>query len=90
MVIKALFNLIYNLFSAMTSPLQIPQFSPEVSQTLDSATQYIESGLSYVAAWTHWQFIIALFVLALAVGAFIRHYGLIMWILRKIPFLDVG
>lgn len=89
MVIKALFSLIYNIFNFISSPIQIPQFSPQVSQTLDSATQYIESGLSYVAYWTHWQFIIALFVLALAVGTFIRHYGLIVWILRKIPFLDV-
>ena len=90
MVIKLLFNLIYNIFYTMTSSIQIPQFSPEVSQTLDAATQYIESGLSYVAYWCHWQFIVALFVLALAVGSFIRHYGLILWILRKIPFLDIG
>lgn len=89
MIIKGLFQLIYNIFDTLTSSIDIPDLPSDINTTIESALGYIRGGFDYIRFFTHWDFLLLLLGVSLVVGTVFKTTGLLMWILRKIPFLGI-
>lgn len=89
MIIKGLFTLLYNLFDTLTSAIDIPNLPSDIDTTINSALGYIQGGFDYLRFFTHWNFLMILLGISLVVGTVFKSTGLLMWILKKIPFLGI-
>lgn len=89
MIIETLLNLIYNVFSVLTLPINIPSLPEEIHSFIQTALEYISTGVSLLANYTHIEYLLIMFGLILAVDIGIGVYHLVMWIIKKIPFLGM-
>lgn len=89
MIIKALMELVYNLFALLTTPINIPGLPDGVADMISSALEYIRTGLMLLANWTDLGYLLTLFALVVAVDAGLLLYKLVMWVLAKIPMLGI-
>lgn len=90
MIIETLMNILYKVFSALTSFINIPSLPVEISGYMDTALGYIGTGVQILATFTHLQYLLVLFGIILAVDVGIGIYHFVMWILKKIPMLGVS
>lgn len=89
MLIEALLNLIYTVLDFLFAPIHLPSLPEGVASFLASAMEYLQVGLSILAAYTDLNYLLALFGIIIAVDAAVLVYKLVMWILRKIPMLGI-
>ena len=88
MIIEALLNLIYGLMSVLMV-LNIPDMPAEVQSYINSFFDYLASGVGIVANYVPLDYLLVLFGVILAVDVGIMLYHFIMWIIKKIPMLNV-
>ncbi|MBQ8239825.1 MAG: hypothetical protein IJZ38_03145 [Bacteroides sp.] len=89
MIIKALMDLIYNLFVLLTSPISIPGLPDEVSGFISYALEYIRLGIGLLANWTDIGYLLVLFGIVVAVDVGVLLYKLVMWVIAKIPMIGI-
>ncbi len=90
MIIEGLLNILYNVFSALTSAIDIPSMPPEVMEYLNKALEYISVGLQILAVYTPLQYLLTLFGIVVAIEVGLKIYHFVMWVLKKIPMLGVS
>jgi len=90
MIVQALMDLVYGLFSLLTSPINIPSLPDGVASVLSMLTDALGTGLGLLACYTHLGYLITLFGLIVAVDAGLMIYKFVMWILRKIPMFGIS
>lgn len=90
MIIEALMQLVFNLFSLLTLPISIPSLPAEVGDVMQSFIEYLHIGISMFAAYFDIGYIMLLFSVVVAVDVGIMLYKFVMWILRKIPMLGMS
>lgn len=90
MIVQALLSVVLLMLNLLMIPFGLITFPSNVLSVMSSAVGYIAVGFRIVATYTHFSFLLDLFAIALSVGAFFRLYHLVMWILRKIPFLGIS
>lgn len=90
MIIKALIDIIYNVFSLLTTPINIPSMPEGVQDALNSFLEWMTVGLQLLANYTHLGYLVSLFGIVIAVDLGITIYKLVMWVLRKIPVIGVS
>lgn len=85
MIIEALLTLIHWLLDLLMTPIDIPSL-PEGAQTaLSRMYAYLADGLGIFAAFTHYQFIMALFAIVIVIDAALLVWKFIRWVIQKIP-----
>ena len=89
MIVTGLLDVVYTIFDLLTAGLNIPSMPEEVATVVSSVVQYLTFGISLLANWTHWGYLLVLFTLIVAVDAGILVYKGIMWFVRKIPVVDI-
>lgn len=89
MIIKGLMELIYNLFALLTAPINIPSLPDDVKSMITTALEYIQMGLGLLANWTDLSYLLVLFGIVAAVDVGMLLYKLVMWVLAKIPMLNI-
>lgn len=89
MIIDALLNVIYTIFSVLTAPINIPDLPLEVSEVISTAVEYIGTGIGVLSNYVNLPYLLTLFGIVVAVEAGILIYKLVMFFLRKIPMLGV-
>lgn len=89
MIVEALLNLVALLIGALLTPLRLASLPDRVLTVVQAGLGYVFNGFAIVAAYTHFDFLLALFAICVAVDAIMLTYKGIMWILRKIPFLSI-
>lgn len=89
MIIKLLIDLIYAVFSVLTAPINIPDLPTEVSSIVNSALEYIGLGIGLISNYTHLSYLLVLFGVVIAVDVGLWLYKLIMYLIHKIPMLNV-
>lgn len=89
MIIKALLDLIYSVFSLLTAPISIPGMPDEVKEFVATALDYIGTGIALLGNFTDIQYLLILFGITIAVDVGILLYKLVMWVIRKIPMLGI-
>lgn len=88
MIIEMLLDMIYNVISTLMI-LNIPDLPESVHGYIDTAFEYIVAGAGIVANYTPLDYLMVLFGVLLAIDAGILVYHLVMWIIKKIPFLGM-
>lgn len=90
MIIELLLNAILLLISAACIPLTLISFPSSVLSVIATAMTYITGGFRIVAFYTHFVYLLDLFAICISFDVLLRAYKVIMWILRKIPFLNIS
>lgn len=90
MIIKSLLNLLYNVFSALTSAISIPSLPENIETTLNAFLSDVEFGLQILANYTHLKYLLSLFGIVVAIEVGISIYHFVMWVLKKIPMLGIS
>lgn len=90
MIIEGLLNVLYNVFSALTSAINIPQIPEDIYSYIDTAVRYIGTGLKIVAVYTPLQYMLTLFGIVIAIEVGLKIYHFVMWVIKKIPMLGVS
>ena len=89
MIIEALINLIYKVFELLTSPIHIDKLPESVSNALSTGLEYISAGFGVVGQFTHLPYLLVLFGIIMAVDLAFLVYKVVMWVIKKIPFLGI-
>lgn len=89
MIVEALLNLIYGVFSVLTAPINIPDLPAEVSGVISTAVEYIGTGIGVLSNYVNLPYLLTLFGVVVAVEAGILIYKLVMFFVKKIPMLGV-
>lgn len=89
MIIELLMNLIYTVFEFLTTPIDIPDLPSKLASTIDTAFEYIYTGVGILGNYTHYHYLMSLFMVIVAVEVGIHLYQLVMFILKKIPMLNI-
>lgn len=88
-----MFNLIQKFFGWLLSPifnvLNFPVVPVELVQIIDQVFAYMKAGMGILNFFCPLSIIKPALVVFLAVYLVYHGYGLVMWILRKIPFIGV-
>ncbi len=88
MIIEALFNLIYKIFSGIFSGINIPPAPADFESALVDFLGYLEFSSNLINLVLPIN-LDAFFSAFFALFAFEKLYPVVMWILRKIPILNI-
>lgn len=89
MIIKALLDLLYSVFSVLTLPISIPAMPDGIIEFIATSLDYIGVGISIIANYCDISFLLTLFGIVIAVDVGILLYKVVMWVLKKIPMLGM-
>lgn len=89
MLVESLLNLLYSVFSLLTTPISIPQLPETVTESMNTFFDYVQAGVGILAAYTHIGYLLVLFGIIIAVDIGILLYKFVMWVIKKIPFLGI-
>lgn len=90
MIIELLLSALYNVFSLLTTPMNIPQLPENATQYITEFFGYLETGAGILANYTHFAYIMSLFGIIIAVDVGIKLYHFVMWVIRKIPMAGMS
>lgn len=89
MIIEGLLNLIIDFLKFIFSAVELPDLPSEVTELLDEFMKVIESGLGILNLFIDWDLLLLLIPVVLIITNFEVIWSLIMFIVRKIPFLGM-
>lgn len=89
MVINGLLQLLMLFLRVLFTPLKILAIPAEIGALLADIIIWLVKGAGVVAYYTHFPFIMACVTFCCAVEALYFGYKVVMWILRKLPFLGI-
>lgn len=89
MLIEGILAVIYNVFSVLTMPINIPSMPANVEAVMGEFLQWLQVGLQIVATFTHEGYLLVLFGIVVAVDVGVMLYKFVMWVLKKIPLLGI-
>lgn len=90
MLFQGLLNLLLWLFGAVLTMLEIPTFELDVAGIVAEFVAYIAVGVKILKAYTPYTFMLVLLGIVILIRAFEILYHFIMWILRKLPFVNIN
>ena len=90
MIIEELLTVLFNIFSKLTSGINIPPLPDDIVFYIDKVSEYFDSGLSILAVFTPLDYLLILVGIIVAVDVAISIYHLVMWILKKIPMAGIS
>lgn len=88
MIVNALMNLAYELLDIVLF-FDISSLPDEVFTYIDSFFEAIASAVGIVANYVPVPYFLKLFGIVIAVDFAVRGYKMLMWIIKKIPLLDI-
>lgn len=89
MIVSAVLDVLFNVFSALTSAINIPAMPAEVAGYMADAMEWITLGIGILGAYTHLSYLLILFGIVIAIDIAITLYHFVMWVIKKIPFLGM-
>ena len=89
MIVEALMQVVYTLFSLLTIAINIPSLPDGMEEFLQWTMYYAGTGGQIFAAYTDFGYLVSLFVVVLAVDSGLLIYKFIMWVIKKIPMLGI-
>lgn len=89
MIIKALLDLLFGVFSVLTLPINIPPLPDTAFSAITNVTQYIVTGVAILGCYVDISYLWILFMLVISIDIGIGVYRFVMYIIRKIPFFGI-
>ena len=91
MIVSALLNLVYNILSVLLI-FNLPALPATISTILDQISGYLVTGVTLIAAFvgsSSMGVMALLLELVILMNAAYLLYSFVMWVLRKIPMLNI-
>lgn len=89
MIIETLLNLIFSLLKFVFSWLQLPGFPEELTSSINSFLDLIFNNLTLVGFFIRPATLTICIPILIILLNFERVYKFTMWLLRKIPFINI-
>ncbi len=89
MIIKGLFTLIIALLNIIFGWVNLPQMPQAVDDAFNLLLTHMRSGIGFVWLIVPRELVLVVVPVILVLSNFDKLYTVIMWILRKIPFLGI-
>ena len=89
MLIEALMGLVLHIINFLLLPMEIEDLPETFYTVLGTLVAKLVRGATIVGTYIHGTYIVALLGFVVAFDAAIVAYHLVMWIIRKIPFLNI-
>lgn len=89
MIINACLVIITAFLRLLLTPLTLITFPASVASVMARFLLILAEGTKFVSAFFHPAYVGGLLAFVVSVNLFMNGYRLIMWILRKIPFLNI-
>lgn len=77
------------ILSPIMSVLDFPVLPPEVGQIVSKTSEYLQAGAGVLNFFCPLSMIAPAVTVFIAVWTVVHGYHLVMWVLRKIPFVGV-
>lgn len=89
MIIYLLLELIYNLFSILTLPINIPSLPDSITSIMNQFASYLSTGIAIIGNYFDVGYLLVLFGLVISIDVGISLYKFVMYIIRKIPMMNI-
>lgn len=89
MIIKGLFELVFALLQIVFAPINLPDLPDGIQSVLDEFIQIMASAVGLLGIFVDLSVVKWLIPVVLVVANFDKVWKMIMFILRKIPFLGI-
>lgn len=89
MIIKGLFELVYALLSIVFAPINLPDLPAGIQNVFDDFLDVLISAVDLCSLIIDFDVVKWLIPVVIAVANFDKLWSLIMFILKKIPFLGI-
>lgn len=89
MILNMLMNLCYTILNLLTFPIDIPNLPATLYDVSSEIVSYIGVGLGIFSCYTDYEYLIGLLLLVLGVDLGLRVYYVAMFIIKKIPLLNI-
>lgn len=88
MIIEGLLNVVFSILNTLLF-FEIPNLPNEVYLYIEDMFDYLVAGASILANYSPYQYMMTLFGIIITVDIAIHLYHFVMWVLNKIPMLDI-
>lgn len=88
MIVETLMSLVKGIISLVISPFNIPGIPDDVLKSIDTFMGYFDTCASFIALVFPVN-LVPFFVIFIAIYSWDNIYPIVMWVLRKIPFLGI-
>ena len=89
MIIKGLLELIFGLLQIVFAPINLPDLPEAIQNVLDGLVDVLGSAVGLFAIFFDMSVVRVLIPLVIVIVNFERVWNLILFILRKIPFIGI-
>ena len=89
MIIKGLFSLIIALLNIVFGWVCLPAMPSAVDEAFNMLLSYMQSGIGFVWLIVPRDLVLVVIPVILILSNFDKLYTVVMWVLRKIPFLGI-
>lgn len=89
MIVESVLNLFADALKVIFQWINLPQVPSNIQAVIDQFFEYLRSGMGFVYIFFDMSLVKILLPLLIAVINFDKVYKLVMFVLRKIPFLGV-
>lgn len=89
MIVEALLGLVSWIIDILLFPLEIQELPQKFAEIMALITTYFLRAASIIAAYIDTPYILALLGFVISFNAVLAAFDFIMWVLRKIPFINI-
>lgn len=89
MILESVFNLFSTAIKLIFGWVSLPDLPPDVQVIIDQVFGYMESGIGFLFLFVDMNLVKVMLPMVIVVANFERVYQLVMYVLRKIPFLGL-
>lgn len=89
MILETVFNLFSSALKLIFGWINLPSLPADVETVLNQLFSYMESGMCFLFLFFNMSLVKLMLPFVLVVSNFEKVYKLVMYVLRKIPFLGI-
>lgn len=89
MIIKGLFSLIISLLNIVFGWVNFPAMPSAVDEAFSTLLSYMSAGIGFVWLIVPRDLVLVVVPVVLVLSNFDKLYSVVMWVLKKIPFLGI-
>lgn len=90
MIVEALLDALVSMIMTLFSWVELPTLPASAMQVIDMLFTYIEMGMGLLSIFLNMDLVRVMIPLVIIVVNFDKAYHLVIFVLRKIPFLNIG
>lgn len=90
MLIELVFGAVFNIFAILISVINIPPLDPKILSYVETGFEYVNNAVDILATYVDIPFLLVMLGLIIAVDIAVTIYKVVMWVVRKIPLLNIS